>query len=76
MTPDERLQAVLTLIAAQLTDLCAEQTIKVYTLSSNRVAPMTVRRILNKKNHTIESLLDVADLANADVEVIIRKRAS
>ena len=76
MTADDRARALLALVAAQLEDLRAQQALKRDCLVSPRVSAASVRRVWAGKNTTIVTLLDIADLVDADVEIILHKRAS
>ncbi len=74
MSPDERRHAILTLIAAQLEHRRAEKAIKLYCLMSEDVAPSTVARVFAGKDHRITTLVDIADLMDADLEIRIVPR--
>lgn len=72
---EERLDALLAKIAAQLEMAIADQALKRYTLMNDRVAPDSVRRVLKGKNHTIETLVDVCDLVGCELSITIKRVA-
>lgn len=82
MTPVERrrahLEAIrghLEAIRAQLEERRAALCLKRYTLMSPEVSQTTVRNVLNGRDHCITTLVAVADLLNADVEIRIIPRS-
>lgn len=77
MSPLERQQAALELIAAQLEDARAAQAIKRYMICYNRkLSTATVHHVWRRRDHRISTLLEIADALNCDVEITIRRRAS
>lgn len=75
MTPRDRHQALLTLIAARLTDEAAKQAIKRSYIAHGSVSQPTVLNVLNAKNHTLNTLSDIVDALDCELEITITKRA-
>ena len=73
MTPDERRQALLAKIAGELEIAIADQCLKRAALTKTK---QTVRNVLKGRNHTIKTLIEVADGANLDVEITFHKRSA
>lgn len=76
MTSDERRQAILTIIGAQLELEAAEQQIKRSYIAYGRLSFPTVAKVLRGQNCKISSLIAVADSLNMDVEITLRKRSA
>lgn len=75
MTADERRQAILALVGAQLADEAAAQAIKRSYIAYGRVSFPTVAKVLQGRNCKVSSLFAVADALECDVEITIRKRS-
>lgn len=77
MTSDERREAILTLIAAELELARADQAIKKSWVAHDRVSPPTVAKVFSgRRNYKLFTLIDVADALECDVEITIKRRAS
>lgn len=76
MTPNERRQAILTLIAAQVTDEAARQLIKRSYIAYGHVSQPAVIKVLKGRNYTIKTLLEIADSLDCDVEIALKKRSA
>ena len=73
MTPDDRAQAVLALIAAQLELSIAQQALKRAAIAKCR---QTARNVLRGRDHRISTLVEVADGAGLDVSIVFTKRSA
>lgn len=71
MTPTERRQAILALIAAQLEIHKAGRLLK---QCATQVSVPTVYRVLHAGDHKISTLVDIADALECDVTITITKR--
>lgn len=69
---DDRRQAILELIAAQLEIHRADRALKQCV---TRVSIPTAYRVLHRQDHKISTLIDVADALGCDVQITITKRA-
>lgn len=76
MTADERRQAILALIAAEVVDAAAEQQIKRSYIAQGRVSFPAVVKVLRGRNYTIKTLIEIADSMDCDLEVHIQKRSA
>ena len=76
MTPCDRRQAILALIAAQLELHRAAQALKQYQVGVGRVSPSTAHNVLRGKDHRIGTLVDIADSMNCDVTITITRRTA
>lgn len=77
MTPTERREAILLVIAAELELARADQAIKKSWVAHDRVSPPTVAKVLSgRRNYKLFTLLEVADALACDVEITIKRRAS
>jgi hypothetical protein len=72
----DRARALLDLIAADYAQLCAARAVKRYTLAGQDVSPAAIQRILHGKNHRITTLVEAADLLNADVVITFVPRGT
>ena len=74
MTPTERRQAILTLIAGRLEMIRADLMLKQYGVGYGRVSPSTAHNVLKGKDHKISTLVEIADSMDCDVVIEIRRR--
>lgn len=73
MSPEERAQATLALIAAELELAITEQSLKRAAIARCK---QTARNVLKAKDHRISTLVEVADGANLDVSIVFTKRSA
>ena len=71
LTTEQRRQALQTTLAARLELAIADQRLKrsMIVRSAN-----TLRNLLKGRNVTLATLVDVADGANLDVEIVLHRR--
>lgn len=67
MTDHQR--SALDAIAVELETRRQAKRLKLYCLMSERVSPATVQRVFQGKDHRISTLVEIADLLDADVEI-------
>lgn len=72
----ERRHAILTWIAAQLENRRAEALTKQYVVAYGRMAPSTVCRVFQGRDHRVSTLLEIADALDCDVKIEIVKRSA
>lgn len=73
MTPDERRRALLTVIAAKLELEIADQHLKRSAVMRNA---NTLRRILSGRDCRLSRLMEAAEGANCEIEIIIRRKTA
>lgn len=79
MTPELKRDVLLASIAAQIDDRMAAMKLsqmRVYLLSDGRVDKNTVNRVRRARNHTIETLVELADALGCDIEVRVKPRTA
>lgn len=76
MSPTERQQAILELIAAQLEDARAALGLKRYAMAYGRMSRNTLHTLMaGKGDPHLSKLIEAADGVNCDVVIEIRRRA-
>ena len=75
MTPQERRQVILELIAAQVTLRMADRALKQYVVAmEGQLATNTIRRIMQGKDHRVSNLAALAESMDCDLVIEIRPR--
>jgi transcriptional regulator with XRE-family HTH domain len=75
MTPTERRQAILTIIAAKLEDARAGQRLAQREIARRgHLSPRTVWALFNHTDHYVSTLNEVAEAMDCDLVIEIRKR--
>lgn len=77
MTSDERREAILAVIAAQVTLRMADQALKQYVVAmEGHLSANTVRRIRAGKDCRISTLADLADSMDCDLVIELKPRVA